>query len=102
MATKRSINPEMFVLARKIRGVSQKELAAIVGLSQGNISKIEMGLVRPDKKLVQKIATKLEFRIDFFELPWTIYPAEQNLYRKKRSLNKMDGERINGQVFFSI
>ena len=40
----KSINPEMIVLAREIRGISQSELADLIQLTQGMLSKIEKGL----------------------------------------------------------
>ena len=41
----KNINPEMLVLARESRGVMQSELARMLSVTQGKVSKLESGLL---------------------------------------------------------
>jgi ribosome-binding protein aMBF1 (putative translation factor) len=50
------VNPEMVVIARESRGLSQSVLADMMGISQGILSKIETG----SKKVSEDILRKLE------------------------------------------
>jgi Zn-dependent peptidase ImmA (M78 family)/transcriptional regulator with XRE-family HTH domain len=65
----RTPNPEMIVLARQSRGVSQSDLAVAVGVSQGMVSKVEHGVAPPDDALLQKIADYLRYPVTFFFRP---------------------------------
>jgi len=60
-----SFNPEMLILAREFRGLTQTGLAENVGVKQGTISKLESGLQSPDTVL-EAISRVLQFPVDFF------------------------------------
>ena len=61
-------NPEMLVIARESRGLSQAELAKLVVLQQGTISKIESGLLPPSTDIIDRLARALRYpRILLFE-----------------------------------
>lgn len=45
---------------RKIKGISQKSLAAQIGISRQYLSKIENGLIECDKEILKKILSILE------------------------------------------
>ncbi len=45
---------------RKIKGISQKSLAAQIGISRQYLSKIENGLIECDKEILKKILRVLE------------------------------------------
>jgi transcriptional regulator with XRE-family HTH domain len=51
---------------RDARGLTQEQVAAAVGTSQSHYSKIELGLVSPTIRTVQRIANALE--VDPIEL----------------------------------
>lgn len=59
-------NPEMLILAREARGLTQKQVAESIGIQQGTISKIEAGLAAPADPILEKLAESLDFPIDFF------------------------------------
>lgn len=59
-------NPEMIVLARLSRGVSQAELATALNVSQGLISKVEHGNQSASEPLLADIARHLRYPISFF------------------------------------
>lgn len=50
---------------RKMRHVSQQELADFVGLSRGAISSLERGLYPPKDSDIQKIAKALSVTVDY-------------------------------------
>ena len=49
--------------ARKRRGIRQKHLANMVGVSQGTISNIESGRRQASIRLVEKIFTALGYKL---------------------------------------
>ena len=49
--------------ARKLRGVTQKELSALTGISQGDISQIENGTLNPSLKILRRIAAALDMEL---------------------------------------
>ena len=57
--------------ARKLRGVTQKELSALTGISQGDISQIENGTLNPSLKILRRIAAALDM-----ELKITLEPLQ--------------------------
>jgi len=60
---------ESVVRIRKSKGLSQKDLATITGISQANISKIENGRYIPSIVILKRIADGLNKRmsIEFLE-----------------------------------
>lgn len=78
-----NIRPETIVLARESRGYTQKDLANLLGIEQGTISKIEKRIIEPNDNLVERISQILNYPIDFFEAPLF---RVQGLYRMKLSM----------------
>ena len=67
---------------RKIKGVSQLELAYDMDMSMNTISGIELGKISPKIETLNKIATKLEIDIgDLFD--FSVQPSKDKLVRKK-------------------
>ena len=67
---------------RKIKGVSQLELAYDMDMSMNTISGIELGNISPKIETLNKIATKLEIDIgDLFD--FSVQPSKDKLVRKK-------------------
>lgn len=86
----RHINYEMISLARESRGLSQTELAERVGISQGEISKIEQGLHLVKEDLLTKLAHALEFNLSLFYEDERFIAPNVIYYRKRKSLPKKD------------
>ncbi|MDN2615559.1 helix-turn-helix domain-containing protein [Enterobacter kobei] len=61
-----TVRPEMIELRRKMLGMSQKDLAHRVALSQGTLSKIEQGLKSATEDQIRSIAEALNCPVDFF------------------------------------
>lgn len=78
-----NIKPETIILARESRGYTQKELAVLLGVEQGTISKIEKGLLEPSENLLSQIIDKLDYPISFF---CESFIRVQGHYRKKISM----------------
>jgi Zn-dependent peptidase ImmA (M78 family)/DNA-binding XRE family transcriptional regulator len=81
-------NPEMLVLARQIRGMTQKDLAEISGISQGTISKGEGNLIPLAELDLEAMAEALDFPLKFFYRPGNRKGPETNeiFHRKRQSL----------------
>lgn len=67
---------------RKLKGVSQLELAYDMDMSMNTISGIELGKISPKIETLNKIATKLDIDIsDLFE--FSNHPNKDKIVRKK-------------------
>ena len=92
-----SINPNMIVLARESRGWNQIELAEKIGMSATNLSKIERNDIGIQKEVLETIADKTSFPIQFFYQPGTILP-ENLSFRKRETVAQKLITPINAQV----
>ena len=68
------IQPEMNIIramvdARLSRNMTQKELAEVTGIAQGEISKLENGTRNPSIKLLQRLADGLDMTLNVSFLP---------------------------------
>lgn len=78
-----NINYKMITIAREMRGLTQTDLAKkIPRLSQGNLSKMEKGIIGVSEEIVEKIATVLNFPMTFFYESY-IFPPFSNVYYRK-------------------
>jgi Zn-dependent peptidase ImmA (M78 family)/transcriptional regulator with XRE-family HTH domain len=75
----------MLVIAREARLLTQKGLAAKIGVAQGTISKLEDGLLPASEEIVAKLASVLDFPAHFFlihpRVEWA--SAGTGLYRRR-------------------
>ena len=70
-----ALEPEFTVMqamidARKEKGMTQKELSAVTGISQADISRLEHGTGNPSLKTLQRIAKAfhMSLKIEFIPL----------------------------------
>jgi len=77
-------NTEILRLAREARYITQEELATMLGVEQGTLSKIEKDILTIGDKLVQKISKILDFPVDFFYQDRKVMVVEGH-YRRKVS-----------------
>lgn len=76
----------MLTLAREIRGLNQKELAEKVdSLNQGNLSKMERGMLKVPQETLIKIAIILKFPVSFFYQKEPKAVLNEIYYRKRKS-----------------
>ena len=60
-------NPEMLVLAREYRGMTQKDLASISGVTQSQIAQMENGTVSSaSEETVSNVLRHLNFPNEFW------------------------------------
>jgi Zn-dependent peptidase ImmA (M78 family)/transcriptional regulator with XRE-family HTH domain len=80
-----SVNPEMVVLGRESRGLSQTELATALGFSQSKLSKIEGGLLDMSDAEMERISSVLEYPPDFFKQTARVYgPGLGEFFHRRR------------------
>lgn len=68
--TERERIGQRIVALRKEKGLSQKELAEMVGITPGNLSRIEAGKYDPKLESLARIAEPLGLMVDFVELKY--------------------------------
>ncbi len=88
MRDRATINPEMFILARESRGLTQNELKDKMGVIQGTISKVEQGILRPSEDLIGKFSEHLSYPKSFFYQQGHRYPPAAPFHRKRQSLSR--------------
>lgn len=95
------INPEMVVLARELRGLTQVRLAREMSVSQAKISKLEGGIKTEVDELF------LDLLCSVLRMPSAFFLQEDELlgvgssayyYRKKAELTASDRDRIHAVV----
>lgn len=80
-------NPEMILLARDSRGMTQKELAQALNVTQVAISKAEKIEGKISDTLLEKMAKVLDYPINFFyQKEYRYSPATPLMHRKQKSL----------------
>lgn len=106
-----NFNPEMLVIARESRGLTQKRLAELSNIAQGTISKIENAQLSPSREHVGTLARALNFPESLFSLravnslPVTFFRKQQALpataakiIRAAVTLHKMRIEQLTRSV----
>lgn len=95
------INPQMIVLAREYRGLTQEALAKMLFVGQARIAKIEGG-IQDDipEELFDRICSKLEFPPQFFCQKEDLigFGSSSYFYRKKARITALDRKKIHGVV----
>jgi len=82
----KAFNPEMLILARESRGMTQKELAERAHISQSRISKLEDGIfvTPPDDALLMAFSLALNYPVNFFSQTGT--PRVAAAYRRRSTV----------------
>ena len=92
------INPEMILLARESRGITQSALAEKLNVTQAAISKAEKIQGKTSEVLLQKIAKYLDYPVNFFFQQEHYYPPATPFHRKQRSLGKKLQQQIEAEA----
>jgi len=93
-----NFNFRMLTLAREVRGLTQTQLSKITKTDQGNLSKIEKGLVKPTEDVISKYSIALKFPIDFFSLEGNKTLISDFFYRKRMSMPVKEKIKIEGEI----
>ena len=85
-------------LLRQLRKENQAEFAAALGISQGAVSKMEVGAVTPPDQFFEKLAASTGFLGDFFEKPLP-QARPLSLHRSQKSLVALERDYLNAKSF---
>ena len=78
--------PDLVVLARESRGLTQISLAERLGMSQGHLSKVEAGLLPIADATLDRVAHALGYPPHFFTMREPVYgPGTSEFFHRKRS-----------------
>lgn len=77
--------PQMVILARESRGLSQSALASRMGIAQGTLSKVENGQAEATDELVEKLSDALGYPPAFFFDDYAARNLPISFYRKRIS-----------------
>jgi Zn-dependent peptidase ImmA (M78 family)/DNA-binding Xre family transcriptional regulator len=92
-----NVNTNMIILAREARGLSQADLAEMIGMSATNLSKIERCDIGISDDMVEMIADKTHYPLQFFKQTGDIVPENLN-YRKREVVAQKLITPIHAQV----
>src|SRR5436305_1776877 len=95
-----NVNPEMLILARESRGLTQKELASALGIQQGTVSKMEAGLQLPPDGLLPRYSNTLGYPVEFFSQPDRVFGFNSTVFfhRKRQSLSDKTLRRLHAYM----
>lgn len=95
-----TFNPEMLIIARKTRGLTQEQLAKRLSIAQYNLSRIENGMLTPSEDTILKISDVLNYRHDlFFQTDRFLGIGPSIVYhRMRQGISVKLLERIEAQI----
>jgi Zn-dependent peptidase ImmA (M78 family)/transcriptional regulator with XRE-family HTH domain len=91
-------NHHMMTLARESRGLTQAELADLLKLGQGTVSKYETGFHDPPREFVEDLGRKLDYPSSFFYEPGRPYGLSPFHYRRRKKLSARTLARIVAEM----
>jgi Zn-dependent peptidase ImmA (M78 family)/transcriptional regulator with XRE-family HTH domain len=93
-------NPEMLILARESRGITQGELANKVGVYQGTVSKLENGLLPLSDDILKRIAETLGYPVHLFYQEDKVFGFNSTVFfhRKRAALSDSTLRKLHAQV----
>src|SRR5262249_52898058 len=92
------VNPEMIVLARELRGVTQVELAEAISLTQSTVSKYESGTIEVPLEHLRSIAACLGRPDSFFYWQESLFSASCLYHRRNRRISVSELRMIHAKV----
>ncbi|MGJ8588538.1 MAG: helix-turn-helix domain-containing protein [Yoonia sp.] len=87
--------------ARHLRGFSQKESAAKLGIAQAIFSRLENDLVEPDDKLLAAAASVFSLPVSYFSLSDTVYGppvSVHSMLRGRADISAREVDRITAEM----
>jgi Zn-dependent peptidase ImmA (M78 family)/transcriptional regulator with XRE-family HTH domain len=92
------LNPEMIILARESRGMTQIDLAKRLRMTQGYISKVEHGISEASDEILDQIVQALDYPQEFFFEVYRPHPLGIGFYRKHKILPARLKARIDSHA----
>lgn len=93
-----AFNPDMLVLARELRGMTQAEAAASARVTQAMLSKVENGIAQPSDDLAGSLAHALSFPVEFFYQGERAQGFPHFHYRKRARLGARPLNKIHAVI----
>ena len=96
----KEVNPEIVLLARQSRGLSQKELAERLSITPALLSKMETGVRYVTDANLIKIANVLNYPIDFFLNKARVYGlgVSEIYHRRRQNIPNKTLDKIHAQI----
>jgi len=96
----KAVNPSMVILGRESRGLSQKMLADELHVTQGRVSKIEMGLLPVPDDLLEALSHVLDYPTHFFLQEGSILGVgiAEVFHRKRQDVPKKVLDKIYARM----
>lgn len=92
------VNHRMIEIGRMARGLTQKDVADAVGISQSNFSKIEKGLLSVNEQTLAEITKALNYPIAFFYQEDLKTPLSSIYFRKRSTVPQKSLDKIFADV----
>jgi Zn-dependent peptidase ImmA (M78 family)/transcriptional regulator with XRE-family HTH domain len=90
-----TFNPEMLVLARELRGLTQAELADISKTTQGYVSMLEHGQKEASGDILSRFSEVLDYPLSFFRQPERYFGFGITfVYHRKKSTARVGDLRL--------
>jgi Zn-dependent peptidase ImmA (M78 family)/transcriptional regulator with XRE-family HTH domain len=94
-----TFNPVWLVIARQVRGLTQKELANSLNVNQGWLSRIESGLRNISEDKAGEVANFLDFPLAFFGQPDPpSLGGRTDVFHRKTAVPEKILDKVNGQL----
>jgi Zn-dependent peptidase ImmA (M78 family)/transcriptional regulator with XRE-family HTH domain len=94
----KTFNPKMLELARNARELTQKDLAAVINISQPNLSKIEKGEIGVSDMTLDLISNALSFPTGFFFQEELRTPFSNIYFRKRATVRQKMLDKIFADI----
>lgn len=92
------INPSWLETARLARGLTQKEAAKLLCISQGKLSKAEKGDQSLDENVILKMSSVYDFPIDFFYSEDDRSPDGHLYFRRRLSITGKEISKLLSKI----
>jgi Zn-dependent peptidase ImmA (M78 family)/DNA-binding XRE family transcriptional regulator len=93
-----AVNPEMIILARESRGMTQNDLAKSLETTQGTVSKVEHGILPVSDEMLSQIVQILTYPSEFFFESYRSHPLGMGFYRKHKTLPSRLKAEVDAQA----
>jgi Zn-dependent peptidase ImmA (M78 family) len=95
-----TFNPQMLTLARESRGMTQGELARVLCVTQGKISKYESGMLSVSPDDLKSLSKQLDYPPEFFFQQEPIKGAGSSClyHRKRQSMPVQELRKIQAEI----
>src|SRR5580704_669323 len=85
-----SFNPEMLVVGREAKGLTQEDLSNLLNVSQGTVSRWESGLLEPGDSAQGECARYLDLTSEFFHRSDRVYGFNSTVFFHRRQQSAQD------------